>query len=98
MNKDQRQRKLNLAADAIFSGGITEDDYEAIKEAANYRPCPHCGDSFRWTLAFSQGPMTRLGDKYCKKSCAEAAEREHAPMIKPQDKPIHNDPALIGWI
>lgn len=86
MNHQQRQRKINLAVDAVFGGGITDEEYEQIKEAANYRPCPECGDSFRWTLQFYPGPMAKLGDKYCSERCVRSAERENAPLIKTQPK------------
>lgn len=92
--KAQRQRKLNLTADAIFSGGVSEEEYERIREQANYRPCAGCGKTFRWTLQFYPGPTNERGnDKYCDPRCVEKAEREHAPQIKPQPKGVQVD----GW-
>lgn len=101
--KAQRQRKLNLTADAIFSSGISEEEYEAIQEAANYRPCAWCGKSYRWTLLSYTGPMAKLGDQYCDPRCVEKAEREHALLNKQQStsttsEAAKKDPELIGWI
>lgn len=94
MNKAQRERKLNVTADAIFSGGITDDEYERIREQVNYRPCAWCGKTFRWTLQFFPGPKTDNGsDKYCAPRCVEQAERHYAPSIKPQPKGVTID----GW-
>ena len=82
MNRQQRQHKLNLTAEAIFSGGITEDQYEAIRQAAQYRGCPVCPDSF----PVAEGIRGDNGKLYCSQGCFEVAERESAPMIKPQPK------------
>jgi hypothetical protein len=96
MDKAQRERKLNITADAIFSNGITDDEYERIKEQANYRPCAWCGKTFRWTLQFFPGPKTNNGnDKYCDPRCVEQAERKHAPLNNLQA----TDGTIVdGWL
>lgn len=87
MNKAQRQHQLNITADAIFSGGISDDEYERIRERAHYRPCAWCGDEYRWTLQSYTGPKNSKGnDQHCSRRCLEQAERHNAPLIRPQPK------------
>lgn len=80
MNKEQRQRKLNRTAEIIFSGNVTEDDFAELLRAAQYRGCPVCRDSFQ----VKEGVSGADGRRYCSQGCMECAERDNAPMVKPQ--------------
>lgn len=94
MNKAQRQRQLNITADAIFSGGITDEEYERIAERVHYRFCAWCGDEYRWTLQTYTGPKNDKGnDQHCTRRCVEQAEIHNAPLIKPQPKGL----TVEGW-
>ena len=82
MDKEQRQRKLNRTAEIIFSGSATEDEYAELVQAAQYRGCPVCRDSF----LLKEGIGGANGRRYCSQGCMECAERDNAPMVKPQPK------------
>lgn len=88
----RRERQIR-SVDLTFRQSVSEEEYEGMAEAANYRPCAYCGDEFRWTLQSYPGPMTQLGDQYCSIRCVENAERDHAPLIKPQPKGL----TVEGW-
>ena len=96
MRRDHQVRSVDLT----FRQTITEEEYAEMAEAANYRPCPYCGDEFRFTLQSYPGPMTKLGDRYCTERCVRASERKNAPYGVPpktEDENPNTDPALIGW-
>lgn len=93
LKQQQRACTLNIVANAVFSGGIDESEYDALVEAANYCACAWCGNRFRRTLHFYSGPTTGRGNKYCSAHCVEQAEREHAPLRKPQTAGL----VIEGW-
>jgi len=78
---------------ALQKGGLTEEEYEAIAEAARWRNCPRCGKEFHISQGFAGPVIPRRGFLYCSANCVEDSERENAPISKPQPTGIKVD----GW-
>lgn len=76
MKRERQIRSVDLA----FKQSLSGKEFEEMTEAANYRGCPVCPDSF----PAAEGIKGDKGKLYCSQGCFEVAERENAPLIKPQ--------------
>ncbi|HMV49137.1 MAG TPA: hypothetical protein PLD20_13000 [Blastocatellia bacterium] len=79
----------NRTVEITFRGVATEAEYEELVRAAQFRDCPACRTRFHGQ-AGQAGPNSRL---YCSDKCRTTAEREHAPLVRPQPQTTK----INGW-
>lgn len=88
--QSQRERQVR-SLDLIFSGSITDDEYQELVEASKWRACPYCGDQFNVALGFDGPNNGHGGTRYCSPRCVERAEIAGAPLVKPASNVVTID-------